>query len=82
LGKGYGTGMMMLALKRCFTEKNVTAVIIDPLETNIRAHKFYERLGFQFVEKRKFGDDECFVYELTRNAWEKQNITLLPSQVH
>lgn len=69
LGKGYGTSMMKLALKRCFAEKNVTAVVIDPLESNVRAHKFYERLGFRFIEKRIFGEDTCFVYRLGRSDW-------------
>jgi aminoglycoside 6'-N-acetyltransferase len=66
LGKGYGTQMMQLALTRCFTDANVTAVLIDPLTSNTRAHRFYERLGFQFVEYRRFGDDDCSVYRLNR----------------
>jgi aminoglycoside 6'-N-acetyltransferase len=72
LGKGYGTRMMHLALKRCFKPSAVTAVLIDPLETNTRAHKFYERIGFIFVEKRTFGDDHCFVYRLDRNHWKPE----------
>jgi aminoglycoside 6'-N-acetyltransferase len=40
--------------------------IIDPLASNTRAHRFYERLGFQFVERRQFGDDDCFVYRINR----------------
>ena len=46
LGKGYGTQMMRLALARCFAAPAVTAVLIDPLVSNVRAHRFYERLGF------------------------------------
>jgi aminoglycoside 6'-N-acetyltransferase len=69
LGKGYGTKMMQLALTRCFAEPSVTAVLIDPLASNTRAHRFYERLGFQFVEPRNFGDDDCFVYRLNRENW-------------
>jgi aminoglycoside 6'-N-acetyltransferase len=71
LGRGYGSDMMRQALQRCFAEKEVAAVLIDPLESNVRAHKFYERLGFRFVEKRKFGEDACFVYKLDRRDWEK-----------
>lgn len=67
LGKGYGTKMMQLALERCFTDPLVTAVIVDPLASNTRAHRFYERLGFQFVEQRRFGNDDCFVYRLNRD---------------
>ena len=55
LGKGYGTKMMHLALARCFKDPAVTAILVDPLETNVRAHRFYERLGFRFVERRRFG---------------------------
>ncbi len=70
LGKGYGTLMMQVALEHCFKDEAVTAVLIDPLETNTRAHTFYERLGFKFVEKRTFGEDKCLVYRLDRSDWE------------
>jgi aminoglycoside 6'-N-acetyltransferase len=70
LGKGYGTIMMTMALQRCFSHKNVTAVLIDPLEANTKAHRFYERLGFRFIEKRTFGEDACLVYRLERKEWE------------
>ena len=69
LGKGYGTKMMQLALARCFSEPSVSAVLVDPLASNTRAHQFYERLGFRFVERRHFGDDECLVYRLTRSDY-------------
>jgi len=69
LGRGYGTRMMQLALQRCFASGDVSAVIIDPLASNLRARKFYERLGFRFVEYRRFGLDECAVYELKREDW-------------
>jgi aminoglycoside 6'-N-acetyltransferase len=74
LGKGYGTVMMELALERCFANKQVTAVIIDPLESNLRARTFYERIGFTFVEYRTFGEDHCAVYELSRQAWEGRRL--------
>lgn len=66
LGQGYGTRMMRLALDRCFADPRVSAVLIDPLAANTRAHRFYERLGFRFVERRRFGPDDCFVYRLER----------------
>lgn len=69
LGKGYGTEMMRLALERCFATPEVEAVLIDPLESNRRSHRFYERLGFRFVERRSFGLDDCFVYRLDRDAF-------------
>ena len=70
LGRGYGTQMMRLALARCFADPSVSAVLVDPLAENVRAHRFYERLGFAFVARRRFGDDECFVYRLERPALE------------
>ncbi len=65
-GKGYGSVMMRLALRRCFTDPAVEAVLIDPLASNTAAHRFYERLGFHFVERRQFGEDDTFVYRLER----------------
>lgn len=65
-GKGYGSEMMRLALQRCFADPAVEAVLIDPLASNTAAHRFYERLGFRFVERRQFGEDDTFVYRLER----------------
>ena len=66
LGRGLGTRVMRRAIDRCFADPAVTAILLDPLAANTRAHRFYERLGFRFVETRTFGDDECFVYRLDR----------------
>lgn len=66
IGKGYGTKIMRMALKHCFGVPEVTAVLIDPLISNTRAHRFYERCGFKFLEYRNFDGDECKVYQLTR----------------
>lgn len=66
LGKGYGTQMMRLAIERCFAPPEVTAILIDPLASNIRARRFYERLDFVPVEPRMFGADDCVVYRLER----------------
>lgn len=69
LGQGLGTQMMQLALKRCFTPPEVTAVLIDPLASNTPAHRFYERLGFKQVGSRRFGEDDCIVYKLSREVF-------------
>ena len=66
LNRGYGTAMMRRAIARCFAPPEVTAILIDPLASNTAAHRFYERLGFRFVERRRFGEDDCFVYRLER----------------
>lgn len=69
LGHGLGTQMMKLALERCFADSNVTAVLVDPIESNTRAHRFYQRLGFQVQEHRRFGEDDCLVMRLDRIDW-------------
>lgn len=66
LGKGYGTKMMSMAIKRCFSNSDVSAILVDPLTTNTRAIAFYRKLGFTFIERRNFGDDDCSVFKLKR----------------
>jgi aminoglycoside 6'-N-acetyltransferase len=58
--------MMQLAIDRCFADAAVSAILIDPLSSNTEAHRFYERLGFEFVEQRTFGEDDTFVYRMHR----------------
>jgi aminoglycoside 6'-N-acetyltransferase len=70
LGQGYGTAMMRLAIDRCFADPSVMAVLVDPLANNVRAHRFYQRLGFKFWEHRRFGSDDCHVYRLDRATWQ------------
>jgi len=67
--KGYGRAMMRLAHERCFADPAVTAIVIDPLASNTRAIAFYQRLGYVALEHRIFGDDDCLVLTLTRDAW-------------
>lgn len=70
LGKGFGTEMMRQAIAKCFENPSVTAILIDPLESNTRAIHFYEKMGFKFLEHRTFGEDNCAVYMLNRYNWE------------
>jgi len=72
IGRGLGTNMMRLALERCFADPDVDAVLVDPLESNARARRFFERLGFRFVEVRRFGDDDCAVYRIKRASWQSR----------
>ncbi len=69
LNCGYGTMMMQLAHLHCFANPEVKAIIIDPLSTNTDAQRFYRRLGYQFIETRRFRDSECAVYRLQRSAY-------------
>lgn len=70
LHQGNGTAMMRLAVERCFADPAVAAILIDPLARNARAQRFYARLGFEPVERRRFGADDCLVMKLERTAWE------------
>lgn len=79
LGKGYGTRIMELTLAICFHNAEVVAVIIDPLEGNTAAIRFYERLGFAFVEKRQFAEDHCCIYRMTRQQWAQREAYLCKS---
>ncbi|MEO0949098.1 MAG: GNAT family N-acetyltransferase, partial [Cyanobacteria bacterium J06641_5] len=58
-----------LAIARCFADPAVTAILIDPLASNTRAHRFYERCGFRFIERRRFGSDDCYIYRLNREDY-------------
>lgn len=69
LGKGHGTAMMRLAIARCFAHPLCNDILIDPMADNVRAHCFYESLGFKLLGPRTFGPDDCLVYHLTRAAW-------------
>lgn len=68
LNKGYGTRIMQLAIERCFRDPQVIGILVDPLASNIKAHRYYERLGFCFMEERMLGGDHTFVYRLERST--------------
>ncbi|MFD2586011.1 GNAT family N-acetyltransferase [Croceitalea marina] len=68
LNRGYGTLMMNLAIARCFENPVVASILVDPLQSNIKAHRFYKRLGFEFIEEREFDGNVCLVYELKRTV--------------
>ena len=68
-GRGFGAEMMRLALESCFADARVTGIVIDPLASNERAHRFYRRMGFKPIGRRKFGRDDCLIHELTRRDW-------------
>lgn len=71
LNRGHGTRIMGRALARCFADASVRTILIDPLEGNTGARRFYERLGFRPLGPRRLGGaDGCIVYRLTRDDWE------------
>jgi aminoglycoside 6'-N-acetyltransferase len=67
LGRGYGTRMMRWAIDLCFADPAVEAILIDPLVSNTRAIRFYQRLGFKPEGERRFGEDLCLVHRLERS---------------
>ena len=73
LGQGFGTPVMKLALDHCFSDPTVSAILINPLASNVRSRRFYERLAFEYIESRRFGADECSVYRLSRDRWQSRN---------
>lgn len=68
LGKGHGTAMMRAAIARAFADPAVAAILLDPLQSNRRARRFYARLGFVEIGPWRFGDDDCMVMWLPRPA--------------
>ena len=69
LNNGYGTHMMTQAINMCFATPDVTAIVIDPLNSNTDAHRFYQRLGFKPIGRRTFDEDDCLVHRLERKDW-------------
>lgn len=67
---GHGGRMMRAVIERCFADPAVTAIVIDPLNSNRNAHRFYQRLGFKIVGRRFFEADDCLVHRLDRADWE------------
>ena len=59
---------MKLALGRVFDKQCAEMLVIDPAVNNRRAIAFYEKLGFERVGVREFGDDECLVMRLLRSS--------------
>ena len=66
-GRGLGAEAVTLALRCVFDQHGAAMVVIDPAVDNRRAIAFYERLGFERVGVREFGDDECLVMRLLRS---------------
>ncbi len=69
LNCGYGTTMMHLAHRHCFARPDVSAIVIDPLAGNVKAIRFYKRLGYQYAESRVLADDHCEVYRLDKETF-------------
>lgn len=66
--RGIGTQMMRAAVRRCFERHGASTVLIDPLESNADAIRFYERIGFVHLGPRTFGRDRCLVMSIGRDS--------------
>ena len=75
LNRGHGSEMLRQALARCFADPAVHAVLVDPLASNVRAHRFYRRHGFAPLGERRFGPDLCRVHRLERKTWRAHRAT-------
>jgi aminoglycoside 6'-N-acetyltransferase len=65
-GKGWGARIMQLAIARCFNNPFVRGILLDPLVSNTRAIRFYEKLGFRKIGLQRFGEDDCQVMRLDK----------------
>ncbi|MBU1345981.1 MAG: acetyltransferase [Alphaproteobacteria bacterium] len=72
LNRGVGTRMMTETIEACFADPTITGIVIDPLNSNTAAHRFYQRLGFVAEGRRMFDRDDCLVHRLTRAVWESR----------
>ncbi len=77
LNIGIGTIMMNIAIARCFEDKKVTSILVDPLFTNTKAQRFYQRLGFKHIETKVLGEDKSCVYRLDRQDWNERSEEIL-----
>ncbi len=73
LNRGVGSRMMTQTIDDCFADPVVEAIVIDPLASNVAAHRFYVRLGFRAEGRRMFGEDDCLVHRLTRADWQARS---------
>lgn len=60
-GRGLGTEAMKVALERVVDQHGAERVVIDPAVDNHRAIAFYERIGFERIGIRRFGDGTSLV---------------------
>lgn len=70
LNKGYGTKIMLQAMQIAFADKDVHALLVDPLISNKKAQRFYARLGFKFVESKKIYGESCYILKIRRDQYQ------------
>ena len=64
--------LLLCTGKLCENAPEVTAIVIDPLNSNTDALRFYQRLGFRIVGRRTFDGDDCLVHRLDRAVWQER----------
>lgn len=70
-GKGIAEEMIKLALKKAFDDPNTNAVHLNVFSENIRAKKFYEKLGF----KVRSTTEKAFAYK--DEFWDRCNMVII-----
>jgi aminoglycoside 6'-N-acetyltransferase len=66
LNKGHGREMMRQAIELVFSDPAIHTILIDPQIENEGAIRFYQRLGFHFIEEREIWDEDVLIHALTR----------------
>ena len=74
-GKGVATEMFLLILKHAFRETDAKAVQLMVFPQNLRAKRFYEKIGF----KERRTDVGVFTYK--NEAWDRCNMIIYKGNV-
>lgn len=68
-GKGYGTEAVELLLKYGFNDLQLKAINLRSLDWNIRAHKSFQKCGFQPAGTKKEGGLNFILMRKTQQGW-------------
>jgi aminoglycoside 6'-N-acetyltransferase len=71
LNRGIGTATMKAFVKKVFCEVDANKIVIDPSETNKRAIKCYEKIGFIFTRKAFDGTEILHIMEIKKENFIK-----------
>ena len=66
LSRGLGCQILRYAISRCFADKSIHTIWIDPQQHNHRAIRFYQKHGFIPVELRPDGQETIHIHKLER----------------
>jgi aminoglycoside 6'-N-acetyltransferase len=75
LNHGIGTIIMKAFIKKLFNEIDADKIVIDPSETNKRAIKCYEKVGFTFARKAFDGVEGLHIMEIKKEDFTTNRCT-------